>query len=180
MKNILNILPYEWQIKEISSLGSVSDIRIKAGQPLILFGEGTEKHIEITPTLSQLSHIVQKASENSVYSYIDDIRQGFITLKGGHRMGISGKAVYEAESLTNIKNVCGINIRIARELRGVASEVFLKLISDGRIHNTVIISPPGGGKTTLLRDMARISGNTKNQRPVLIDSRYEIAAEHKG
>jgi stage III sporulation protein AA len=95
-------------------------------------------------------------------------------------VGICGKAVYEGDNISNIRNINGINIRVAREMPGVSSGIIPRITAGKKVMNTVLISPPGGGKTTVLRDMARNFGNTPDCRPVLIDSRYELAAEHQG
>lgn len=186
MKNIISILPREWKDNlNPSDFDGITDIRITESSPIFLYGRGEEsvlknKGLPCIPTGLHLAEIIRSASENSLYSYLEDIKEGFITIKGGHRIGICGKAVYDDGFISNIKNINGINIRVARELSGVSSEIIKKITSGGLVQSTVIISPPGGGKTTILRDIARILGNTPNMRPVLIDSRYELGAENRG
>ena len=186
MKNIIAVLPKEWQESVEKTVNdNITDVRICYSSPVVFYSPSGEICPEkegafLIPDIRQISGIIRTASENSVYSYMDDIREGFITLKGGHRLGLCGKAVYDGESLSNIRNVNGINIRVAREMAGISSEVIPRISSGQKILSTIIVSPPGCGKTTLLRDIARTLGNRKNFRPALIDSRYELAAEHQG
>ena len=100
---------------------------------------------------------------------------------GGHRIGISGTAVYEDGELKNIRDISYINVRIAHELKGVGEGLFAKLFSENKISNTLIISPPGAGKTTLLRDLIRlVSDNFKRYRVAVVDERNEISASFLG
>ncbi len=181
MKNIIAILPGKFKAcADNICFEGITDIRISAGMPIIFMGMEKETHSEETITAEDIGIVVGNATESSLYSFMDNIRDGFITLKGGHRMGIAGMAVNEKGKLISVKDICYINIRIAREIKGVAKEVKDKIISSGEIMNTLIISPPGGGKTTILRDISRILGNMENMRVSVIDSRFEIGAQYKG
>ncbi len=118
-----------------------------------------------------LNRIFKKACDNSVYAYEEEIRHGFITIDGGHRIGICGKGVVKDGILTYIKDISALNLRISREVPGCAENA-VKFICEKGISNTLIISPPGGGKTTMLRDIARILG--KNNKVGIADERSEI------
>jgi stage III sporulation protein AA len=126
-------------------------------------------------------------SENSIYAFQEEIKNGFITLKGGHRIGISGKVVLEGNSIKNIKDISGLNIRISREVLGCSLKI-LKYITNknGDVYNTLFISPPQCGKTTMLRDITRILSDgfsdygIKGIKIGVVDERSEIAACYKG
>lgn len=135
----------------------------------------------------EVEELFYRLCEHSVYAYQEDIARGFLTLKGGYRAGICGRVVYQGQTIRGIKDISSVCIRIPRELRGCAEEVF-PFIRAGRhdIHNTMVISPPRCGKTTLLRDICRIisTGSEKADfaglRTVVVDERSEIAACYRG
>ena len=101
---------------------------------------------------------LENFSENSIYSFQNEINAGFITIRGGHRIGISGTSVFENNQIKNIKYISSLNIRVAREIKFCGEELIEKICLDD-FENTLIISPPGCGKTTLLRDAIRILSN---------------------
>ena len=121
---------------------------------------------------------------SSVYSHQQEIRNGFVTLAGGHRAGICGTAVTQGDEMSNIRDVSSINLRIAREIRGAADETAAAVVTGGRIAGTFIVGPPGCGKTTVLRDLARqLSGGLRggrHYRVAIVDERGEIAATYLG
>lgn len=114
-------------------------------------------------------------TRSSVYAFSEDIKNGFVTLSGGHRVGISGDAVLDAGRISHMRHVQSLNYRYAREVIGAADKVIERIICGERIKNTLIVSPPMCGKTTMLRDVARqlsISG----KKVSIVDERGEIAA----
>ena len=129
-----------------------------------------------------------RISENSIYSYQNQICNGFITIKGGHRVGITGTAVIENNKIVNINYISSINFRIAREIKGASNRILGHILNlrENTVINTLIISNPGSGKTTILRDIVRnISTgipkiNFKGITVGLVDERSEIAATYKG
>jgi len=130
--------------------------------------------------------MIQKISNYSLYAYEEDIRQGFITIKGGHRIGIAGECVMEKGEVKTIRNISSVNIRICREIIGCSDKVMKYIVSGSRVYNTIIISPPKCGKTTMLRDIARNISNgisslgINGRKIVVIDERSEIGACHFG
>ena len=119
--------------------------------------------------------------QNSVYAMQSDLKQGFITLRGGHRVGVCGRVNTENGKIISMSEISSINIRIAREIRGAADVILPYIIKDGTVLNTIIISPPGCGKTTMLRDIARQLGGEKYMLRVgIADERGEIAAVYHG
>lgn len=124
-----------------------------------------------------------KLCDDSVYSFQNQISNGFVTAKGGHRVGICGTAVVQNSKVVNIKDISSLNIRIAKDHFGCAKPI-LDFFNRNQIKNTLIIGPPSSGKTSLLRDLAReLSlmdlGGVK-PKIVIVDERNEIAATHKG
>jgi len=117
----------------------------------------------------------------------DEIRNGYITLPGGHRVGVTGQAVLDGGKVKTFKHISGLNFRIAREIPGCADKILPFIINkDGGIANTLIISPPKAGKTTILRDIVRqlstpvVKKGFRGYRISLIDERSEIACCFEG
>ena len=108
------------------------------------------------------------------------IKKGFITVKGGHRIGICGEAVYENNEIKYINNVSYLNFRSAKEIIGCANDLYEKIYKNNIFKNTLIISEPGKGKTTLLRDIIRLLSDKGKFNISVIDERSEIAASYKG
>lgn len=169
----------------------IFEIRIKVNSPLILRSNEGIKFLslggEITNKISKASFIVSKLDvddiynkicEYSVHSYQDQIKNGFITVSGGHRIGICGTAVKKDNLITSIKNISSLNIRIAREVIG-ASDKLLNLISPENF-GLLIVGPPSCGKTTILRDLARKLSCEKGKCVTIVDERSEIAATYNG
>lgn len=129
---------------------------------------------------AMIDYILAKATNNSVYSVNNQIKQGFVTFDGGIRIGISGETVIDGEGVKTIKNISSLNIRIPHEIRNCAMTALNFILQTG-VKNTLIISPPGAGKTTFLRDIARgLSMSKKIKNTLIVDERYEIAASTYG
>lgn len=166
----------------------VEEIRIRNNKPIVL--KIAQEHMIINYTIQkvEIEEIFHRICENSIYSYQKQISEGFITIRGGHRIGITGSAVIENEKVINLNYISSLNIRIAREKKESSKEIINEIINikENTIYNTLIISPPGGGKTTLLRDIIRkISNGIQeiNFTPKVVgvvDERGEIAAMYKG
>ena len=166
----------------------VYEITIKIEKPILVYSKYGESMINYSPTKEDMKSMIQKISNYSLYAYEEDIRQGFITIKGGHRIGIAGECVMENGEVKTIRNISSINIRISSQVIGCSDKLIKYIYSkkQNRIFNTIIISPPKCGKTTILRDIAR---NISNGMPSLglygrkvavIDERSEIGACHLG
>lgn len=169
----------------------IEEIRIRTGEPLAVCVWGESCFITpsggITNYENKSYHIspeeVQSAfsaiCENSVYAYMDEIRQGFITLKGGSRVGICGKAVVENGKVKTLREVSSLNFRIANEIIGVADGIIDEIVTGAELESTIIISPPQTGKTTILRDVTRQVSN-RGFKVGIADDRGELAAMYKG
>lgn len=176
-------------------LESMEEVRLRQNKPIILYGGGREYIINkkgqlvfdlinaYICTLEDIKNAVSLITNFSLYSFEDDIRNGFVTIDGGHRVGICGKAVLENGKIRTFRDISFINYRVARQVLGSADKVLPYILKeDNGVHNTLIISPPQCGKTTILRDIVRqISGGIpsmgfRGKKVGLIDERNEIAA----
>lgn len=164
------------------------EIRIRNNKPIMIYCFDEIVEVEHFATVEDILRLVENFSENSLYKVQNEINNGFLTIRGGHRIGLSGTSIIENGEIKNIKYISSLNIRIAREIKGCSDEA-LDCILDNQneskiLKNTIIISPPGCGKTTLLRDLIRyLSNGDKNIRPQtigLVDERSEIAAMYMG
>lgn len=165
-------------------LENVREIRIRVNRPIILKNNYKEIIVErsgniFNITKENVSRIFESICGNSVYAYEEEISNGFITIYGGHRVGISGKPLYREGKIYSIKDISALNFRVARELKGVAECILGKIKENNEFVSTLILSPPGLGKTTLLRDLVRQISNSGNTIS-LIDERSEIAACFQG
>ncbi len=157
----------------------IEEIRLRIGKKLMIKTDKLCELLEYTVDEEDIKITMQHASNYSVYAYEEELRQGFITVKGGHRIGLSGQVVLEKGKIKTMKNVTSLNIRVAHDVKGCSDNLIDNLIKDNRVLNTLIISPPGFGKTTLLRDIIyKISGMRKNVS--VVDERGEIAACYNG
>lgn len=173
-------------LNEILTNEEIYEIRVKIHKPIIIYSKNGEKIIEYYPSKDDLKSIIQKISNYSLYAYEKDIRQGFITIKGGHRIGIAGECVMENGVVKTIRNISSLNIRICREVKGCSEKILKYIVSNKLIHNTIIISPPKCGKTTILRDIARNISNgipalgILGKKVVVVDERSEIGGSYLG
>lgn len=141
----------ERYVKE--NYNSLEEIRIRANKPIILKFSNEEKIINYQTTTNEILEIMQYICENSIYSYQEQICNGYINLKGGHRVGISGNVVFKEEKVVNINYISSLNFRIAKQILGV-SNVLLKYLLDyenNTIYNTLIVSPPGSRKNNNIK-----------------------------
>ena len=152
------------------------EFRLRAGHCLsVLLPEG-ERSLEAIVTTEELETLCDIAAEFSRYASIETLRQGFLPVRGGFRVGLCGSAVVKDGEVTNLKQISSAVIRISREQKGIAQAVAPRLFRDGRFVSTLLLSPPGGGKTTLLRDLVRQLSQGEGvppQRITLIDERED-------
>ena len=176
-------------LEEVSKdFDKLEEIRIRNGRPIILKMNDYEKIIKYNVITEEILYCLQHICENSIYSYQNQISCGFITVKGGHRVGISGSCVIENGKVININYIYSLNFRVAREILGCSNKILKKIIylEENTIHNTLIASCPGAGKTTILRDLIRqISSGIKGMKfkainVGVVDERGEITALYKG
>ena len=168
----------------------LQEIRIRCNRPIILRLRSCEIVIEYNVLENEILSILEKLCNNSIYAYKTQICEGFITVKGGHRVGITGNCVIENGKIINIKYISSLNFRIAREVIGCSMKIIDKVINieKGSVNNTLIVSEPGKGKTTMLRDIIRNISNGISKNGIdfrgktcgVVDERGEIAAMYHG
>ncbi len=193
-REILSVMPDNLKFilgKAFEQLAEIEEIRLRTGRPLIIGTAGGNFAVlssgNISPAIggayivneTDIKRIFSSICDNSVYAHTEEIKKGYITIRGGHRVGFSGKAVMSGNEVENIRDINSINIRIASQRLGMASEYISGILKNGQIVNTLVISPPCCGKTTLLRDLTRQISNSGIKVSV-IDERGEIAAMYRG
>lgn len=175
--------------KVLQDINLLEEIRFRSSKPVILKFTNKEDILEnIITTQEEILEIVQHICNNSIYSYQNQICNGYITLKGGHRVGITGSVVIADGKVTNINYISSLNFRISKQIIGASSRIlkYVLNVEENSVYNTLIISPPGVGKTTMLRDLIRKISNGMEQINYegitvgLVDERGEIAAMYKG
>lgn len=185
-KQILQVLAKKIQReveKEQFDFSYLQEIRLRTGKPLTVLYKGKEKLL-MKVEQEELRETLEYISNYSLYAYENEMRQGFITIEGGHRVGMAGKVVMEEGKIKNLKYISSINIRVAHEIKGCADKIFPYITKERQICHTLIISPPRCGKTTLLRDMIRqISNGNRWVKGVpvgVVDERSELGGCYMG
>lgn len=164
----------------------LEEIRFRVGQPIILKFFNDDVIVDYKVTSNDLLEILEKLCENSIYSYQNQICNGYITIVGGHRVGLTGSVVMQENKVININYISSLNFRIARQVFGCGNKILKYIIdfSKDTIFNTLIVSPPGAGKTTILRDVIRqLSDGIENFRGKtvgIVDERSEICSMYRG
>ncbi len=185
--NLSNIL-YNTIISNNKIKDELQEIRIRVDRPLILKLRTSEMIVEYKITQNEILQIVERLCENSIYAYKKQLCEGYITIRGGHRVGITGTTVVENGEIINIKYITSLNFRIARQILNCSNRIIGQVVDtkNDTIFNTLIVSPPGKGKTTILRDLIRKLSNGiaeinfKGKTCGVVDERGEIAAMYRG
>lgn len=169
----------------------IEEIRLRSGEPLTvgIWGEscfvtpvgGITNYESDAYTVSseEVQTAFGRVCENSVYAHLEEIRQGFITIRGGHRVGICGKAVCDGKEIKTFREISSLNFRIAQQIIGIADGIIDKIIDGETIKSTLLIAPPQMGKTTLLRDIIRQISD-RGFKCGVTDDRGELAAMYGG
>lgn len=190
-KQILNILPRHMRsMVESESMNGIhlQEIRIRINQtPSFIYGNQEYIPSKLRSYMvkeADIKEMLEYISQYSLYAYEQEIKQGFITIEGGHRIGLVGKAIVEQGKVKNMKYISSLNIRIAHEVKDCAKNILPYIYSDKKLCHTLLISPPRCGKTTLLRDMIRMISSGKEEEPGrtigVVDERSEIGGCYHG
>lgn len=161
----------------------IAELRVRVGRPLIAFGVNGKRKVVSSygapyiVTQKDVEDVLARATNMSFYSASDEMKRGYVPCKH-YRIGVGGEGILEGGKLMGIKNIAFLVIRVPHQIKGIADKIAADVFGDGKPRNTLIISPTGGGKTTLLRELARIASNSFNV--VVIDERYELCAMSKG
>lgn len=157
------------------------EIRLRIGQPLTVTLYGKERMLtDKILTAAELDDTLGRATEYSMHTFADSLRQGFVTVRGGHRIGVCGQTAVQDGTILSFRHISSLNIRVARQITGAADRALLAQLREGDIlHSALFLSPPGRGKTTLLRDISRQLSDS-GVRVSLADERSELAALYHG
>ncbi|SDW53193.1 stage III sporulation protein AA [Marininema mesophilum] len=191
-----------WQLLPLSIKGmlenlpdrirsQLEEIRVREGRPLEVItpngawfitaeGRTTNQSDEgYRPNRETCGKMLNLISHHSLYALEEELRRGYVTIQGGHRVGLAGRVVVERGQVKHLREVTGFNIRIARQVKGVGEPLIPMMMPRGELVNLLLISPPQCGKTTLLRDLARVvSAGTPSllsRKVGIVDERSEIA-----
>lgn len=136
---------------------AAEEFRLRSGRALTVTLPEGEKALSNRLVLSHedLRTTLELATQSSIHTVLDQVRHGFVTIRGGHRVGLCGTAVVKDGQICNLREISSLNIRIARQITGIGEEAVRALKKDGEMPSVLILAPPGAGKTTLLRDMIR-------------------------
>jgi stage III sporulation protein AA len=190
MEKIFRLFPEEIQhlLRNLpaSIIQSVEEIRIRIEQPLEIVCSGKPIYPSERPVSAEEAQVLlNRLSQHSLYALEEELKRGYITISGGHRVGLAGKVITEKGFVKAIKEISSFNVRIARQKIGIA-EPLLPYLYQNEWHNTLLIGPPQTGKTTLLRDIARLVScgvkqyNIPSYKVGIVDERSEIAGAIKG
>ena len=188
-QNIINVLPQSIRpsIRQVSFCG-LEEIRLRIGMPVELIYDVGNKWLLDTESLSRqaLEEALNYMTGYSIYAMEEELKSGYFTMAGGHRVGVTGRANYThgTEVLKGMMDIGGVNIRIAHEKKGCAKEMLTFLRKKNGIYNTLLFAPPGIGKTTYLRDLIRLISTGDEEyggfKVCVVDERSEIGACIKG
>lgn len=204
-KSILQLFPGDirgYFSKVSEKCETLSEIRIRVGRPVMIYRRKEEFYLTIDGEeklatgnswadalcleSGQVDIIFSYLCQYSPYAYGEALKQGFLTVSGGHRVGVAGQVIRTSDGIGGMRNIRFLNIRISHEIKGVAKPYIRQLYEEGteKIHNCLIIAPPGLGKTTLLRDLVRLVSDGdlrhKGARVAVVDERSEIAGCFQG
>ncbi len=190
LRTILSKVNFDYEL--------LQEIRLRVNAPLIVICDNKEYFVTEQSELvnvdseayiitkNEIRETMEYISNYSMYAFEEEMKQGFITITGGHRVGIVGKAVLEENKVKNMKHISFLNIRLSHQVKGCADKVLPYITSgnEDNCYHTLIISPPRCGKTTLLRDVIRQLSNGDETRPGItvgvVDERSEIGACYMG
>jgi stage III sporulation protein AA len=197
LKTLLERLPESMQEQ-------LEEIRIREGRPLEIGFRGQSRFMMMDGSLRQAADgaykpsadtcrkLLERITNYSLYAMEEELRRGFITVSGGHRIGLAGRTILDGGVVRGIRDIGAFNIRVAREVIGASAHLLPKLIDRTRktLHSTLILAPPQQGKTTLIRDIARSvsyglwpsleSSSWQGRKVGIVDERSEIAACVRG
>ncbi len=188
LENLLCMLPEAVHL-EIARLaggytdfeGRLSEIRLRAGRVASLVLDGRNLTLRTSLSGTELAALVKTFCHNSVYAYSESLREGYITLTGGYRVGVAGRAVMDGGCVVGVSDITSLVIRLSHRVRGAADVPLQVFEAMGGRQGLLIYSPPGMGKTTILRDLlVRLSSGPSPRRVAVVDSRGELAGSYIG
>lgn len=181
-KEFLKFLPMRVFFK-IENIDELEEVRIRIGKRVNLKYIDKDMFLNEIINKEDIEEILENICNSSVYSYQSEIVNGFITIEGGHRVGITGSCVVEKGKIINICNITSLNIRIAKQIKDVSRFLDKYIIKENLVLNSLIISPPGMGKTTILKDLIRRISNGEGFKSLnvsVVDERLELSSSFGG
>ena len=167
------------QLAALAEQAQVEEVRLRAGQPPAVRLHGGERTLALpSVTAEELRDTLSRAARYSVHSYGDSLKNGFVTLAGGHRLGLCGTAASEGGQVIGVRGLSSLNLRVARQAAGL-EQTAAPWVGEARPVSALILSPPGFGKTTLLRAWVR-AASARGWTVAVADERGEIAALQDG
>lgn len=189
-EEILQVLPERLRqlaVHAVADWDALQEIHIRLGKSMVFTIQGKKVCPDSNGQVvgrKEFREILEYISNYSLYAFEEEIKKGFLTIPGGHRVGVSGRAVTEENKVKMLRNISFLNIRVAHEVRGCADRIMPYLFEREQFLSTLLVSPPGAGKTTLLRDIVRhlaSGGRMFRARNVsVVDERSEIASCYMG
>ena len=165
-------------------LKEVEELRLRRGFPMTALLPQGEVETDTPPVgEDELRQVLETATQSSAHTALDKVCQGFVSLRGGHRVGLCGTVVKKDGKIVTLRELSSLSVRVARPVTGIAKPLLPGLMEDGRFLSTLILAPPGAGKTTLLRDLVRALSDGEGcppHRVSVADERGEIAALWRG
>ena len=162
-----------------SARACAEELRLRSGRrPSLLLAEGESPFGDRAVQPRDLDTVLENATRASAHTALECVAAGFVTVRGGCRVGLCGETVVREGGVRSIRRLSSLSIRIPRQHRGCAGEIYARMLELG-LPDTLIISPPGAGKTTLLRELVRLASEG-GRRVSLIDERAEIAGVWDG
>ena len=183
---LLNFFPpYLESIFNKLNIDKLFNINLRVNQPILcnynssnyyLTQNGISKECKKSIVCDEylINYIIKKVTENSIYAYNEQIKQGFLTTKNGVRIGLSGTCVFDKDSILTIKDFTSLNVRIPHEIHNCSNKIFTEIFNCKNIYNSLIISPPGCGKTTILKDLTNKINKKLKKNILIIDERGEF------
>lgn len=168
----------------VDRLGGLEELRLRRGFPMTALLPEGEVDTEGPPVgEEELRQVVESATQSSAHTALDKVCQGFVTLRGGHRVGLCGTVAKRDGHIVTLRELSSLSVRVAKPVAGLSRPLLPRLVEDGRFLSTLILAPPGAGKTTLLRDLVRALSDGEAGAPLRVsvaDERGEIAALWRG
>ena len=165
-------------------LEGLEELRLRRGFPMTALLPEGETEVDGPPIgEDELRQVLENATQSSAHTALDKVCQGFVTLRGGHRIGLCGTVVKKDGRIVTLRELSSLSIRVAKPITGLAGPMLPELTEDRRFLSTLILAPPGAGKTTLLRDLVRSLSDGEAGTPFRVsvaDERGEIAALWRG
>ncbi len=169
---VLPLMPAPFgQLLQDQEWNCAEELRMRVGQPLVMGRSDREVFVGPPVTTEHLEEVLRRACHQSVYACTETLKEGFVTIEGGHRIGVCGTGVLKDGSVQSLRQISSLSVRLARQIRGCAEGLLSELRG-----SALLVGPPGSGKTTLLRDCVRLLSDEGRQRVGLVDERGELAA----